>query len=118
MEQGRPPPSPGGHQIDTQSSLALALLPSLSVQGLPSFSLSQILSDEAIQNAIDDLPAGMVTEIMGDKRDAGAASGDGAAPSAIPQLLRRLSVNLLQGTVYNTDTGTCRGSLERVRNGH
>lgn len=90
---------PAGSTIDKQNSLALALLPSLSVQGLPSFSLSQLLSDENIHNALEAAEWGDALN------EAGATNGDGAAPAAIPQLLRRLSANLLQGTACELGRG-------------
>lgn len=97
-------PQGNGCNVDQQNSLAL-VLPSFSMQALPSLSLSKLLGDDTIQQAIEGLTSQELAGMMGDNGDGAANWENGAAPAAIPQLLRRLSANLLQGTVRTPNRG-------------
>lgn len=91
---------------DPQGTVRLpSMLPSLQSP----LSLSQLLTEEALQAALEGLPVDIVNKHASEGEDGGKAGGDSATPTAaLPHLLRRLS-NTMTGGVHGT---SCR-SLKR-----
>ncbi len=80
---------------DHQGLRLPSVLPSMDLNSL---SLSQLLSEEALHAALEGVPADAVNKHASEGEDgAGGARDLATPPTALPDLLRRMSANMANG---------------------